>query len=239
MLDLDFIHSRVSILTTYIKFSTIKYNSDFMKRWEKYRDYLIWGDWHMHTSYTDGQNTVLEMAEQAEKNGLKLIAFTEHVTKEMSYDFDQLIRDIKEARKLHPSMKILVGCEAKILDTEGTLDVPEDVLKKCEIVIASFHTFPYSDKTNLLTAMRNLIRNPEVDIWGHPTKHIHALGITLSSREAESLIEMCRSYNVLVEHSLRYPSTQWFANRALMLGAPVVFNSDAHSVNEIRKLEYR
>ena len=117
-----------------------------MRRWEKYKEYLIWGDWHTHTIYTDGQNTVFEMCEQAVKNNLKLIAFTEHVRRSLDYDFDRFLGDIESARRAYPNLIILAGCEAKVLDTEGNLDVSPEIIKKCDIVVASFHGFPYGEK---------------------------------------------------------------------------------------------
>ncbi len=207
-----------------------------MKRWEKYEEFLHCGDWHMHTAYTDGENTVMEMCEQAVKNNLKLIAFTEHVRKELDYDFDEFLRDINNARKKFPQIKILAGCEASVIDTEGNLDVSEDVLKKCEIVIASFHKFPFAEKHHYILAIENMIRNPVVDIWGHPTQGFIERGIKLTQEEVDRIIELCKKHKVLIERSEKYTGTHWFVNRAAELGAKIVFSSDAHSVRDIRKL---
>ncbi len=112
-----------------------------MKKWEVLQ---VSGNrgWHCHTRYTDGRNTVAEMCGQASRNGLELIAFTEHVRKSLFYDFDRLVNDVKRARKRYPSLKILVGCEAKVLNRKGELDVSGEILKKCDIVLGTFHSFP-------------------------------------------------------------------------------------------------
>ena len=70
------------------------------KKWFPYRDYLHKGDWQVHTSYTDGSNTVFEFCERAVKNNLELIAFTEHVRSELDYNFYSLISDIESARRM-------------------------------------------------------------------------------------------------------------------------------------------
>lgn len=53
----------------------------------KYADLIPLGDWHLHTNYTDGENTVEEYCEQAVKNGLKLLVFSEHVRRELIYSY--------------------------------------------------------------------------------------------------------------------------------------------------------
>jgi len=207
-----------------------------MKGWEPFRELLIWGDWHCHTTYTDGENTVQEMCEQAVKNNLKLIAFTDHVRRDLDYDFNLLLRDIDAARKEFPNLKILSGCEAKVMDTEGSLDVTSDVMKKCDIVIGSFHGFPLAEKAEFLLAIKNMIRNHNIDVWGHPTALLHDYEIQVTKKEADPLIELCKKHSVLVERNTKYPETAWVSDRALELGADVVFSSDAHSIKGLRKL---
>lgn len=105
-----------------------------MKKWERYSRYLETGEWHCHTRYTDGRNTVAEMCRQASRNGLELIAFTEHVRKSLSYDFGRLVNDVKRARYRSP--RLIETCRkmgARIVtgsDAHGTEDIrvlnPED-----------------------------------------------------------------------------------------------------------------
>jgi DNA polymerase (family 10)/putative hydrolase len=85
-----------------------------MKTWKKYVDYLLEGEWHIHTNYTDGKNTVFEYCEKAVEIGIPLLAFTEHVRKELTYDFNQFLNEIEEAREEF-DLIILSGCEAKVL----------------------------------------------------------------------------------------------------------------------------
>ena len=57
------------------------------KNWIKYDEYLLTVDWHIHTNWTDGENTVFEYCERAVQEGIPLIAFIEHVRKKLNYDF--------------------------------------------------------------------------------------------------------------------------------------------------------
>jgi len=203
-----------------------------MKKWERYSRYLETGDWHCHTRYVDGRNTVMEMCGQAHKNGLELIAFTEHVRKSLSYDFDRLVRDVKASRKKFPGMKILVGCETKVLDARGSLDVSQETLRKCDIVLGTFHSFPSSDKGELESALRRMHENLDVDIWTHPITFFQLC--PLCEKDVYDIIRLCIKGNVLVEDNIkpRYRSPK-LVEECRKMGAKTVIGSDAHGAEEI------
>lgn len=193
------------------------------------------GDWHLHTNHVEGENTILEMCEQAEKNGLHSVAFTEHVRKNIDYDFNDIVNDVEEARERFPSMKILIGCEAKIL-LGGDIDVNDSVLKLCDIVIASFHGFP-PEKAEQMSALKTALKNPDVDIWGHPATIFR--NFEVSNEEMENVIRLCIDNKVLIENSLcpKYPTPPDFLELVKKLGAETITSSDAHSIYEIRKID--
>ena len=205
-----------------------------MKNWEKYTDYLETGDFHVHTDYTEGSSSVSEMCEQAVMNNLRLICFAEHVRKKISYSYDELLSDIERARSRYPRLIILAGCEAKVLDTEGSLDVSQDILDSAEIVVASFHSFHYGRKEEFLSTLFGMLRHPRVDIWGHPATFLR--NVELSAPETRSIIEACKKNRVLIEDSLAAPyrTHQDFITRARSLGAVVVQNSDAHCREDLK-----
>lgn len=205
-----------------------------MKNWQKYADLLPYGDWHMHTTYTDGRDTVDAMCVQAVRNGLRLLVFTEHVRRQLDYDYDHLLEDIERARRKYP-LTLLAGCEAKILDRDGTLDVSEDVLARCEIVLAVVHSFPYEDTASWAEAVGNALRHPRVDIWGHPTHFLYRRGLTPSAEEIRILGEVCIEAEVLVERSLAYGLPD---ERFVSLAGNVTYveSSDAHSARDLRCL---
>lgn len=97
---------------------------------------LTW-NYHCHTNYTDGFHTVEEIAKHCDKHGIEEIAITEHVKKNIMYDFDRLLADIKHANERF-NVRILSGVEAKILP-DGTLDCPEEIREKVNVVIGSVH----------------------------------------------------------------------------------------------------
>jgi histidinol phosphatase-like PHP family hydrolase len=207
-----------------------------MKNWERYRTYLETGDFHVHTSYTEGSNTVSELCEQAVRNGLRLICFAEHVRRELSYDYNDMLRDIQEARRLYPGLKILPGCEAKILDLSGSLDVSRDVLDRTEIVITCFHGFPQTPKEGLIKALFGALRHPRVDIWGHPATMFRLADFTPA--DYQKIVGECMKRRVLIENSLvpQYQAPQDFLDACRELGATMVTNSDAHDIYSLKRI---
>lgn len=189
------------------------------------------GDWHVHTSYTDGKNTVFEYCEQAEKNGLGLIAFTEHVRKELDYDFGDFVSDVHSAKDKF-DLEILVGCEAKVLD-ERSLDVSSDVLKDCELVLGAFHRFAQEENT-YLEALKRMLRKPEVDVWAHPTLFAVKNGFSLKNDEIKNLLEIVKKHKVLIEINLKYKlPNENFILKALKKDCKFVIGSDAHCIDEL------
>jgi putative hydrolase len=210
-----------------------------MKKWMNYEEHLMTGEWHVHTNFTDGKNTVHEYCKKANELGLPLIAFTEHVRKRLTYNFDDFTNEIENARKEYDNMIILTGCEAKVLD-EGHLDVSENVLEKCNIVLMAFHSFP-NNKNKYITALQNALCNPRVDIWAHPNLlpigiHPTQNGFTLSDEELSTILQTARKNKVLLEINRKYRlPPERLMRIAKEQGVKFVRGSDVHSVSDMRQ----
>ena len=122
---------------------------------------LNW-NYHCHTNFTDGSDTVEEIARHCDKLGMEEIAITEHVTNKLDYDFDRLLLDIVRADEQF-NVRVLSGIEAKILPN-GTLDYPDGIKGKVDIVIGSVHSL------NGMTEQEAYEKLAESDcmIIGHP-----------------------------------------------------------------------
>ena len=202
------------------------------RRWLLHRAHLLRGDWHMHTVFTDGRSTVHEYCEAARAQGLQLIALTEHVRRELSYDFGAFVKQVDAARCDFPDLTILRGCEAKVLNQDGDLDVTEDVLAHCDIVLAAFHSFQNSSR--YVTAVLNMLENPSVDVWAHPTLYCRKQGLVMSPIEIEKIIGRLLDQAVLLEMNGRYrlPDGQ-FLEAVEGAGLTHVWGSDAHHACEL------
>ena len=207
-----------------------------MKRWKKYENYLHSGDWHVHTNYTDGKNTVFEYCEKAQENGLELIAFTEHVRRNLDYNFDDFISDVYSAKD-HFDLNVLVGCEAKVLDLRGALDVSKSVLDECEVVLGAFHKFKINKK-RYLTAIENMLKNLDVDIWAHPTLFAKNNGFELSQDDLLRIVNLCKEEGVLIERNIRYDlPDERFMKLILKGNVDFVISSDAHDISMLLNTE--
>ena len=204
-----------------------------MKRRIKFED-TKYGDFHVHTNYTDGENTVAKYCKKALQNNLKAIAFTEHVRKNLDYNFNEFVFDIEKAKEEISELTILSGCEAKVLNIDGELNVSEKVLGQCDVVIGVFHSFKWKDKKSYLVALKSMLRSQIADIWGHPTLFVKKHNIKLEENELKEIINVCIENNVLIERNLKYnvPDAN-FIRLALKKGAKFVVGSDAHNINEL------
>ena len=197
------------------------------------RAHELEADWHMHTVFTDGRSTVRECCEAAVAQGLQLIAITEHVRRELTYDFGEFAAEIDAARRDFPTLHILRGCEAKVLNEDGELDVSDDVLALCDVVLAAFHAFPFPSSQYVSTVLR-MLGNPRVDIWAHPTLFCRKHRLELSASEVEGIIEQCLRYDVKLELNGRYRMpADGFLTAAREMGLACVWGSDAHHAREV------
>ena len=203
-----------------------------MKIWKRYIPYLSSGSWHIHTNLTDGKNNILEYCEEAIKRKIPLLAFTEHVRKELNYDFDNFLEEIEIARDKFPELIILSGCETKVL-SDGSLDIDNNLIKKIEYRIFAYHTFPKDRKLYLIT-LKKVIRNKYICTWAHPGLFLKSNAFEIKKEELVEIFKLMKKNNVLLEKNKKYnlPPESWITE-AKKLGVLLVRGNDAHSKYEL------
>ncbi len=192
-------------------------------------------DVHCHTiSSGHAYSTVTECAKGAEENGLDLIAITDHAPKmpgSCSYLHFLNLNVIPD--KLF-GVEILKGAELNILDKFGKVDLPEKLLQKLDVVIASLHIpcikpMSYDDNT---AAMINAMKNPCVNILGHPGDPRYPFDIkkvVLAAKETNTAIEL--NNTSLSPNNGRYdgPDTMLeILRECKKQQVNIIFGSDAH-----------
>jgi len=202
-----------------------------MKTWRKYEEYLLTGEWHVHTNYTDGRNSVFEICERAKELGIPLLAFTEHVRRKLTYDFNEFLSDIERAREEFPELIILSGIEAKVLP-DGSLDVEDEIIKQVDYPIFAFHSFP-RNRELYVECLKKAIKNRYVNAWAHPGLFLRRMEVSLTVDELREIFKLMKEHDVLLEINRRYklPEKEW-VNLAGHMGIRMVRGDDVHSIGE-------
>lgn len=200
-----------------------------MKTWQNYEEFLLEGEWHIHTSYTDGKNTVDDYCQKATKLKLPLIAFTEHVRYDIDYDFNELLKEINDAR-LKYDLIILSGIEAKVLPG-GKLDVRRDILHEVDYSILAVHSFPV-DLDLYLQSLEKALKNEYINAWAHPGSFLKRKNLKLSNDQLRELLHICKDHKVLLETNKRYgtPFHRW-RTTSKEFDIKYVKGSNVHSVD--------
>ena len=115
-------------------------NSEIFLRMKDFNIYNSRIDMHMHTVWTDGKDTIIDMVKQADINRLASIAITDHIRKKSDY-YPIYLKKIKDISSNY-NMRIYSGFETKILNLEGELDILSEPVKGADFIIASVHRLP-------------------------------------------------------------------------------------------------
>jgi DNA polymerase (family 10) len=206
----------------------------------------IRGDVHMHTTASDGHNSIREMADAALACGFQYIAITDH-SKNLAMtggmDEKRALEQIKQVRAVDKQMegkiRVFTGIEVDIL-ADGALDLDDEVLAQLDVVIASVHTRFEQSREEMTERVLKAIENPNVRILGHPT------GRLLLRREPFALdlavvLKRAAELGVAMEHNAA-PERLDLDDRNLRLakelGCKIVMSSDSHNSLNLGKMVY-
>ena len=201
------------------------------------------GDLHLHTNWSDGNNTIAEMIEGAAEFGHDYIVISDHATGSgmvggVGLDDDELEEQIAEVRAAAEDapIDVFTGVEANI-DPDGGISVGDDVLAELDIVVASPHSSLDGDATERLI---RAIEHPSVDILGHPSGRLinQRPGHDFDVREVASA---AADNGVALEiNSNTHRLDLWGAavQVAVEEGATIAIDTDAHSPGEYGNIRY-
>ncbi|MCA9959015.1 MAG: DNA polymerase/3'-5' exonuclease PolX [Anaerolineales bacterium] len=206
----------------------------------------IISDLHMHTTWSDGKMTILEMARAAQASGLQHIAITDHsvslgIANGLSIEhLWQQAEEIQAANaELGPDFRILHGTEMEI-KADGTLDYPDDVLAQLDFVIASLHTSLSQPQEQVTDRLLNAIWNPHVDMIAHPTGRLlpDRAGANL---DMDMVLESAAATGTILEINAnphRLDLRDSHVRRAVDLGIKLAINTDAHHIAHFELRHY-
>ena len=203
------------------------------------------GDLQVQTDWSDGNNSIEEMAKEAKAQGLEYIAITDH-TRDLAMtggsDEKKLLRQMAAIDKLNrkiSGIKILKGAEVNIR-RDGTLDIANEVLAKLDVVGVSVHTLFKMTQKDMTERIIRAIRNPHVDILFHPT------GRLIHEREPyaldmDALIKEARKTGTVLEANAsprRLDLKDTDIKKAVQAGVKLSIDSDSHRKEHFRFLKF-
>src|ERR1700730_14307198 len=205
----------------------------------------IRGDMQMHTTASDGKNSIEEMALAAKKLGYEYISLTDHskaVTVANGLDEKRTLEQIKKIRAANAAglgIRILASSEVDVLKN-GKLDLDNEVLAQLDVVLVSIHSYMNLERAEMTERILAAIENPYTQIVGHPT------GRLILRRDAyayamERVLDAARKNGVVMECNAspgRLDLKDIHLRMAKDRGVKIVISTDAHSTKGLATMRY-
>jgi DNA polymerase (family X) len=205
----------------------------------------IRGDLHMHSTWTDGQVTIEEMAQAAKQRGRKYIAITDHsqrVAMVNGLNPARLRKQWAEIDELNENLKgitVLKGIEVDILE-RGGLDLADDVLAEADWVVASLHYGHNQPREQITHRAIEALENPYVCAIAHPTGRM-LLRRKPYEIDLDAVLSAARDNGKFMElnaHPKRLDLDDVACAAAKNLGVPIVISTDAHRPDGLDAMRY-
>ncbi|MBU0755801.1 MAG: PHP domain-containing protein, partial [Planctomycetes bacterium] len=200
---------------------------------------------HVHTTYSDGIQTLAQVAQAAQAAGFEYLGVSDH-SRSAAYAgglsikrIEAQAREIRELNEKLEGFRILHGIESDILP-DGSLDYPDEVLAQLDFVIASVHSGFRMDRETMTARIVKAVKHPMTCILGHPTGRL-LLGREAYDVDLRQVLEACAEAKVMVEinanpHRL---DLDWRHHQeAVRLGLRLCINPDAHRISGLDDLKY-
>lgn len=205
----------------------------------------IQGDLHIHTDWSDGAVSLAQMAEAAWARGYRYAVISDHshglgvaggLTAER---LREQRAEIERLNERFSDFRLLQGAEVEIR-ADGSLDFPDEVLAELDVVIASLHSGLRQEQERITARLISAMRNPHVDIIGHP------LGRIIGQREEsavdiDAVLEVATETGTIMEVNAipaRLDLDDVHIRRAIEMEVKLAINSDAHNVESLDIMAY-
>lgn len=200
----------------------------------------IKGDLHIHSSFSDGESEMFEMARAAKEAGHEYIAFTDHASamgmvRGIKEDnVKKYLEDIENVRKKVPDLQIFSGAEVDI-ERDGSLYLSDDILEKLDWVIASVHSNFKQPKDEMTERIIKAMNDPHVKMIGHPLTRL------VSERPSVDfdfgrILKVAKERGVALEVSAspeRLDLDDIHIKQAKEAGVSLIISSDAHATSQL------
>jgi putative hydrolase len=200
------------------------------------------GDLHVHSNWSDGGDTILEMATKARDLGHEYMALTDHsprlkvangLSPERLREQLDVVADVN--RELSP-FRLLTGIEVDILE-DGALDQEDELLARVDVVVASVHSKLRMDERGMTARMVQAMENQHADILGHCTgRMVTGRGRPPSTFDAEAVFGTCARHDKAVEINCRperLDPPRELLRQVVDLGIKIAISTDAHATEQL------
>jgi DNA polymerase (family X) len=205
----------------------------------------IRADLQMHSQWSDGTHTIEEMARACRERGYEYCAITDHSKSTRvaggldAAGFRKQWEEIEEVRQRLDGIVLLKGVELDILP-DGSLDLPDEVLEQFDIVLIAVHSRLDMPKARMTKRVLKALSHPAVHILAHPT------GRQIQKRapidiDLEVVFQAAKEHDVALEldaQPQRLDLNDVHLHRARELGVKIAIDTDAHSVDHLRFMQY-
>jgi len=205
----------------------------------------ILGMLHCHTRWSDGSNSVAEMAEAARKRGYRYLAICDHSQSSHvanGLSADRVREQWEEIETVNRSMEdfvVLKGIEVDIKN-DGSLDYPDEIMEQFDIVVGSVHQNLHMPSAQMTERLVSALSHPHLDILGHPTNRL-ILSREPSRFDMDAIIETAAQHGKVLElngHPWRLDLNWLHCKRAARRGVKIAITTDAHSTADMDLLRY-
>ncbi len=201
---------------------------------------------HCHSTWSDGESSIAEMAEAARALGMTYLGLCDH-SRTAAYAGGLSIERVREQHreidalneKLAPSFRVLKGTEVDIL-ADGSLDFPDEVLASFDLVVASVHSRFNMSREEQTRRMIRAVENPYVDVVGHPTGRI-LLARDPYPLDLHALIDAAAERGVAIEinaHPSRLDLDPPAVRYGLSRGMKTSIDPDSHTTSGLADVAY-
>ena len=205
----------------------------------------IRGDLHVHSEYSDGNNSLREISKAGKKLNYEYILITDHSQSlhiARGLTSEKLEKQIEEIDKINKEIKgitLLKGSEVDIKN-DGSLDLPDSILKKLDTVNVSIHSGFKQDEDTMTGRVLDAMDNPYVSIFSHPT------GRLIGERDAyniniKKVLKKAEEKNIALEinaHYTRLDLNDINSRRAKEMGVKLAIGTDAHKIEQLWMMKF-
>lgn len=203
------------------------------------------GNLHMHSTWTDGAESIAVMVQACRDLGYEYCAITDHSQSTRvagGLDASALKKQWQEIEQLRRQVRgitVLRGMEVDILP-DGALDLPDDLLRELDIVLVSLHSQLRMPEPEMMKRVLKALSHPAVDIFAHPTARLLNKRAPVAL-DLDTVFRAATEYGVALEinaQPARLDLNDVHVQRARELGVQFLINTDAHSTRGLHLMRY-